>query len=102
MSNAVLAKSFGVETRPVFLFRTRLFGGGAEEDAAHLALGEIEDDAAVDRTHDKDAGIGACFAIDMLGVSLTRGALRVPDLDSLSGRKGARRGCGNVGDRLHS
>src|SRR5258708_27496303 len=54
-----------------FLFRTRLFGGGAEEDAAHLALGEIEDDAAVDRTYDKDAGI-TCFAIDMLGVSLTR------------------------------
>src|SRR6267378_8285203 len=100
MSNAVLAKSFGVETRPVFLFRTRLFGGGAEEDAAHLALGEIEDDAAVDRTHDKGAGI-ACFAIDMFGVSLTRGALRVPDLDALSGRKRARRGCGNVGDRLH-
>jgi hypothetical protein len=37
--------------------RTRLFGGGAEEDAAHLALAEIEDDAAVDRTHDKGAGI---------------------------------------------
>src|SRR5205809_7926890 len=84
----------------LFLCRTRLFGGGAKEDAAHLALGEIEDDAAVDRTHDKVAGI-ACFAIDMFGVSLTRGALRVPDLDALSGRKRARRGCGNVGDRLH-
>jgi hypothetical protein len=70
----------------------RLFGGGTEEDAAHLAPGEIEDDAAVDRTHDKGVGI-ACFAIDMLGVSLTRGALRVPDLDALSGRKAARRGC---------
>jgi hypothetical protein len=42
---------------PAFLFWTRLFGGGAEEDAAHLALGEIEYDAAVDGTHDKGAGI---------------------------------------------
>ena len=89
-----------VETAPRFIVGPVLFGGGAEEDLAHLALGEIEDDAAVDRTHYKDSGIGACFAIDMLGVSLSCGALRVPDLDARSSRKGARRGSGNVGDRL--
>jgi hypothetical protein len=39
------------------LCRTRLFGGGAEEDAAHLALGEIEDDAAVDRQRHREREI---------------------------------------------
>ena len=98
-SNLKHQKFFGDRyARPA---RPRLFSGGAVENAAHFALGEIEDDAAVDRTHDKGAGI-VCFAIDMLGVSLTRGALRVPDLDALSGRKRARPGCDNVGDRLDS
>jgi hypothetical protein len=52
-SNLKHQKFFGDRyARPA---RPRLFSGGAVENAAHFAHGEIEDDAAVDRTHDKGA-----------------------------------------------